>query len=235
MFPSVRALRRSLRLPTLLMCLPSCAFPGGPPIQSLAEEINATAVRADVLVVPGDELAVRFVYKTDWNHEALVLADGTATFQVVGTMPVAGLSVTEVASRLQTAYSKQITNAELSVAVKTPAARTVSVLGEVARPGVVPIPPDGHLTLVQAIAIAGGQLKASAHTGSTLLVRWDAAHGRQIAWTIDARPKHWGEAQTVFLQPYDVVYIPNTPIDEVDIWVDNYIRRLIPVPFVWTP
>lgn len=235
MFPSVRAARRSLRLLALFTCMSACALPGGPPIQSLAEEINATATPADVLVVPGDELAVRFVYKTDWNHEALVLSDGTATFQVVGAMRVAGLSVTDVASRLQAEYTKQITNAELSVAVKTPAARTVSVLGEVARPGAVPIPPDGRLTLVQAIAIAGGQLKASAHTGSTLLVRWDAERGRQVAWTIDARPKHWGEAKTVFLQPYDVVYIPNTPIDEVDIWVDNYIRRLVPLPFVWSP
>jgi hypothetical protein len=36
----------------------------------------------------------------------------------------------------------------------------------------------------------------------------------------------------LYLQPYDVVFIPNTPIDEVAIWVDNHIRRMIPVPYV---
>lgn len=235
MFPSVCTVRRSLRLWAAFACLSSCALPGGPPIQSLAEEINATAMPADVLVVPGDTLAVHFVYKSDWSHDVLVLSDGTATFQVVGTMRVAGLSVTDVSTQLMKKYKEQITNPDLSVAVKTPAVRTISVLGEVAKPGAVPIPADGRLTLVQAIALAGGQLKASAHMSSTLLVRWDATRARQVAWTIDARPQYWKDDKTVFLQPYDVVYIPNTPIDEVDLWVDNYIRRLIPLPFVWSP
>jgi hypothetical protein len=62
-------------------------------------------------------------------------------------------------------------------------------------------------------------------------VRWDAQSHSQLAWKIDARPKHWGGKQAaVVLQAHDVVYVPNTFIDEVDIWVDNYIRRLIPLP-----
>jgi len=30
-----------------------------------------------------------------------------------------------------------------------------------------------------------------------------------------------GLASQVFLQPGDVLYVPNTTIDKVDIWIDN--------------
>ena len=42
----------------------------------------------------------------------------------------------------------------------------------------------------------------------------------------------WTGSVPLYLQPYDVVFIPNTPIDAVAIWVDNHIRRMIPVPYV---
>ena len=53
--------------------------------------------------------------------------------------------------------------------------------------------------------------------------------------TIDAREENWGGAEPLFLQAYDVVWIPNTPIDEVGIWIDNYIRRMIPFPYIVPP
>jgi len=110
-------------------------------------------------------------------------------------------------------------------------ARSISVLGEVYTPGQIPLEPGRRLTIVEAIARAGGQKTATAHVSSLVLVRWDRTHQQQLAWKIDARPKYWGDPKTIFLQPYDVVYVPNLPIDDLGHWVDNYIRRLIPVPF----
>jgi len=110
-------------------------------------------------------------------------------------------------------------------------ARSVSVLGEVYTPGQIALDPGRRLTIVEAIARAGGHKTATAHVSSLVLVRWDRVHQQQLAWKIDARPKYWGDPKTIFLQPYDVVYVPNIPIDDLGHWVDNYIRRLIPVPF----
>lgn len=109
--------------------------------------------------------------------------------------------------------------------------RSVHVLGEVVEPGQIPIEAGRRLTIIEAIARAGGHKPQTAHTSSLVLVRWDRLKQQQLAWKIDARPKYWSDAKTVFLQPYDIVYIPNMPIDDLGFWVDNYIRRLIPIPF----
>lgn len=109
--------------------------------------------------------------------------------------------------------------------------RSVHVLGEVVEPGQIPIEAGRRLTLIEAIARAGGHKAATAHTSSLVLVRWDRVKQQQLAWKIDARPKYWSDPKTIFLQPYDIVYVPNMPIDDLGFWVDNYIRRLIPVPF----
>jgi hypothetical protein len=111
------------------------------------------------------------------------------------------------------------------------AVQTVSILGEVAEPGAIELETGRRLTLIEAIARAGGHEKETAYLASTVLVRWDPVHQEQLAWTIDARQRWWGKKKTIFLQPYDLVYVPNTPIDDVGIWVDNWIRRLIPIPF----
>ena len=110
------------------------------------------------------------------------------------------------------------------------AVQSISILGEVEEPGAIDLEPGRRLTLVEAIARAGGFDKATAYLASVVLVRWDPRNQQQVAWTIDARPRWWGKEKTVFLQPYDLVYVPNTPIDDVGIWVDNWIRRLIPIP-----
>ena len=75
----------------------------------------------------------------------------------------------------------------------------------------------------------------SARLAQLLLVRWSASTGRQLSWVMDATEEHWAGSVPLYLQPYDVVFIPNTPIDDVDIWIDNYIRRVIPFPYIIAP
>lgn len=108
-------------------------------------------------------------------------------------------------------------------------AQTVTVIGEVAEPGALELQPGRRMTLVEAIGRAGGYVKESAYLGSVVLVRWDPDSQRQLAWTIDARQRWWGKEKTVFLQPYDLLYIPNTPIDDANIWVQNWIRDMLPI------
>jgi protein involved in polysaccharide export with SLBB domain len=108
-------------------------------------------------------------------------------------------------------------------------AQSVTVIGEVEEPGALELVAGRRMTLVEAMARAGGYSKESAYLGSVVLVRWDPDSQRQLAWTIDARPRWWGKEKTVFLQPYDLLFVPNTPIDDAGIWIDNWIRRMLPI------
>lgn len=225
----------SALLALLFLPLTGCATAGGPPISEIAREINATRAAYSPVVVPGDRVRIQFSHKTEWNQTVLVEEDGQATLIGVDRQPVAGLLPDALDEKLTAAYASVLPNPELTIGLETLGPRTVTVMGEVANPGAVNLEPGRHLTLVEALGRVGGHNKATAWVSSTLLVRWDAEKQRQLAWTIDARPKHWDDANTIFLQPYDVVYVPNTPIDEVAIWVDNYIRRMIPFPYLLVP
>lgn len=226
-------LRASL-LPGLLclLALFSCQSSGGPNLERIAKPVNATLDADNGVLGVGDLLEVRFPYQPTWNQEVLVARDGSTSFTAIGRMIVAGMTFEKLDAALTEAYSKVFEKPDLAVVLMTPGERKVYVMGEVLEPGEILLGPDRRLTFLQALAFVGGPRKESAYLAHTLLVRWSAATQKQLTWKIDAREEYWRGAEPLYLQPYDVVFIPNTPVDEVAIWVDNYIRRMIPFPYL---
>lgn len=220
---------------TLPLVVAGCATPKGPSLAKIAEKVNATLEPATIVLAGGDQLEVRFPYAVTWNQIVDVQPDGSASFLGVGRMIVAGMSPGKLRDTLGQSYARVFENPELDVVVKTLGARNVYVMGEVLKPGEIVLGPDRRLSFLDALARAGGPRKESAYLGNTLLVRWSPSTGKQLHWTIDARPETWSGATPLLLQPYDVLYVPNTPVDEVAIWVDNYIRRMIPFPYIIPP
>lgn len=217
----------------MLYALSACQTAGGPPLSTIAPKINATLEPETVVLAVGDTIEVRFPYAPTWNQEVEIITDGSASFMAIGRLIVAGMSIGQLRETLSNAYSPVFEDHELDVVVKTRGARKVYVMGEIREPGELEIDSNHRLTLLDAIARAGGPLKESAYLAHTLLVRWNASTGRQLTWTIDAREEHWTGPEPVYLQPYDLVWIPNTPVDDVAIWIDNYIRRMIPFPYLF--
>ena len=91
------------------------------------------------------------------------------------------------------------------------------------------------MTLIDGLARAGGHPKATALLKQVLLVRFMPDSNTWRSWKIDARPDEWGAANQILLQANDFVYVPNTPIDDVNIWIDQYIRLMIPFPYLIPP
>jgi len=220
---------------SLFLALTACQSAGGPNLVEIAERVNATLEPNAVVLAVGDEIEVNFAYSPTWNQQVVIGQDGSASFLGIGQLIAAGMSPGKLKQTLTDAYSRVFDNPELVVVVKSLGARNVFVMGEVHKPGELALGTDRRLTLLEALTRAGGPMKESAYLAQTLLIRWNASSGKQITWTIDAREEHWTGAVPVYLQPYDIVFIPNTPIDKVGVWVDNYIRRMIPFPYLFTP
>ncbi len=117
---------------------------------------------------------------------------------------------------------------ELTLNLVGIAVRRVIVTGEVGTPGAIDIE-GGHLSLLEAIGKAGGHLKESADLSEALLVRWMPTVGKMRTWRFDASLQHWNAGTPVLLQAHDVVFIPNTAIDEINIWVEKYVRQMLPI------
>lgn len=229
-FPSM--VRAALAL-TLLLALSACSTTSDYTIDELADEINATLWNREPIILPGDKLAVRFPEGERWTQEEVVVGpDGLASFLQIDEVLVAGKTTRQIDAALTEAYRSVLTiKPILSVEVIERTRRTsFSVVGEVESPGVQELPPEGLISLMEAITFAGGAHKATANLGNVLLVRWDPDTQIQRTWEIDMRLKHWGAKKRIFMQPYDVVYLPNRRIDKIGIWLDQYIRNMIPFP-----
>ncbi len=221
----------------LLATLTSCTSPGTP-IPEIAQEINATRETGPMRFVPGDRLSVRFASNPALDQRLDVRPDGRASFLMVGEIAVAGKTAAEMAKELTAAYADKLNTVDLSVNIDTSvlatqldSPRRIFVLGEVQMPGAFPYNGE-EITIPKALAAAHGFDKTSAALQAMLLVRWLPKENGYRGWKIDAEPEFWGSPNQVFLQPGDVLYVPNTTIDKVDIWVDKYIRQLIPFPYL---
>lgn len=245
--PAIPMSLRSAFLVTLAVLATGCSTAKGPSLAKIAPIINATLRQGEDVIEPGDLVQVRLISAEapgvggvtndpafQLNQDVRVQADGRASFIGLDDLPCAGLLPSVLDEILTGRYSSLLDEEPtLSVVIALQAPRTVTVFGEVALPGLVPIPPDGHLSLVDALGRAGGPSTRSAWLSNTLLVRWDLKEQRQLTWKIDARRRHWDADETVYLQNRDILFIPNTNVDHVAIQLDQFVRRMIPVPNIF--
>jgi polysaccharide biosynthesis/export protein VpsN len=102
-----------------------------------------------------DAFDVKIYGEGDLSSTYRVASDGTIDFPLAGRVVVAGMKTGDIqrtlVERLQGGYLK---NPQVTVSMKEWNSRRVSVLGQVQKPGPVAYHP--HMTIVDAIALAGG-------------------------------------------------------------------------------
>jgi polysaccharide biosynthesis/export protein len=106
------------------------------------------------VIAPGDVLAVRV-----WNDEALggrtkVRSDGKISLQFVDDVAAAGMSPRDLARSLEMRLAGYVNAPRITVALEEERLVNVSVLGEVAKPGVYELVAGSGV--LQALASAGG-------------------------------------------------------------------------------
>jgi polysaccharide biosynthesis/export protein len=217
----------------LFVLLPGCSTPrvpslATPPPPYLYPQPALAAPDPQYRIQPGDILDIKFFYNPLLNETALpVRPDGRITLQLVADVEVAGLTPEEARSLLIKKYeSSELRNVVVAVQVKAFGGQKIFVDGEVFRPGLFPL--LGHITILQAIAQAGG-MKETAQVDEVILIR-RGPDNKPVAAKLDMQSVREGRdmTQDVLLAPYDIVFVPRTTIANIDIWVDQYIRRMLP-------
>lgn len=175
----------------------------------------------------GDRLAIRFWAVPEFDQEVVVRPDGKISLPYVDAVEAAGRSPEELDDQLTELYAAELKNPAITVVVEQAMANRVFVGGEVQQQGPVPI--FGQLTLVQALQEAGGLL-VSARRQQVLVIRTTPS-GERLARSIDIRPILSGQNPQldVPLQTADIVFVPRTRINNVNLFVEQYLNRLIPI------
>jgi polysaccharide export outer membrane protein len=173
----------------------------------------AFAQASDYRVGPTDVLKVTVWGHDDLSRTAVVSADGRLPFPLIGEVPVAGLTPTQIETRLRELLEKDyLVNPQVSVAVQEYRSQRVFVLGEAEKPGTYPI--KGRTRLLDLLSDAGGPAKGAGR--QLIVVRFPEADGplppgAAGSTTIRVSLKRLldGEAsENLPLQNGDTVYLP---------------------------
>ena len=175
-------------------------------------------------MAPGDIIDIKFPYHPEENERVPVRPDGMVDLQVVGDIQAAGLTVSELEAEIVTLASRTLRDPVVSVVIAQLAEHKVYVGGDVLRPGFVNYR-DG-LTPLQAVIERGG----FTDTAKTDEVLYITRIGEEIqAQRLDLESIVDGDStEEIIMAPDDVVFVPKTFIGHADIWVDQWIRGLLP-------
>jgi protein involved in polysaccharide export with SLBB domain len=182
----------------------------------VAEAVTTNAVTPDVddaalastgeyRLSPGDRIDLQIYRETEISGAFGVTEAGAVRHPLCGAVPVAGLTVAEAEEKFESILGERyLVNPRVTIAVVSASSEHVVVLGEVAKPGMHDIPFGGSLTLLQAIAAAGGFSDLASVNRVTVHRQGnpDGAIRVRVSRLID------GDEQDLVLGPNDVIMVP---------------------------
>jgi polysaccharide biosynthesis/export protein len=128
--------------------------PPGPPTVSPSPSPTPGA-SAEYRVGPGDVLEVTVFGNEDLSRTTTVQTTGTVSLALVGEVPVSGLTVAEIKTKLTSLLARDyLVNPQVDVKIKEYQSQFVTVMGEINSPGKKPL--RGRTRLIDVLVESGG-------------------------------------------------------------------------------
>lgn len=170
-------------------------------------------------IEPGDSFDVSFELSPEFNQTVSVQPDGFVTLRGVGDLKVEGETVPELTASLRMAYSKILSDPLVSVVLKDFEKPYFIADGQVAKPGKYEM--HGQMTLVQAIAVAGGFNSTAKHSQVVLFRRVDDQWTEAKLFNVKKMQKSGNLAEDPFLHPGDMLFVPKNTMSKIDRFIPN--------------
>jgi len=171
-----------------------------------SNSIFAQSEAVDITLSPGDTIEIRFFYTPELNVIQTIRPDGKIVLQLVGEIVALGKTPNELNKELYTGFSKYLKQLDIAVFVQSYNNRYISVVGEVAIPGDIPM--LRNLTTLEAIMLAGGVDTEDADYSNVVVMRHEG--GKWIRYKVNLEDLLTGKSDAPFyLKPLDIVYVPS--------------------------
>lgn len=109
---------------------------------------------------PGDRLQMEVFNLPEYSQEYRILADGTLSLPLIGTLEVAGMTLEQASAKITQRYSQFIRRPAVTLILLEARPLQIAIAGEVKRPGSYTVSPEegqqDRMTVTQAIQLAGG-------------------------------------------------------------------------------
>lgn len=169
-------------------------------------EVDESALADDTgyVISPGDVLQVRVFQQEAMSARVKVRGDGKVSLPMLNDVLVAGKSPSVLASELQVKLKDFINTPVVTVSLEESRPVTVSVLGEVVRPGVVTL--EAGAGVLQALAASGGLTDFAHRDGLFVLRKVEGQPApRRLRFIFEVLARGEGPAARFTLLPGDVV------------------------------
>lgn len=175
---------------------------------STSAGLPASAASADYKLLPSDYIQIRVFQEEELTREFSVSQDYTISLPLIGTVDVRGRSLRQTEELVRQLYDRDyLVNPQITLVVLRYAERAVNVIGAVNAPQAVPFPPERGLTLIEAIARAGG-FSRLANKSAVRIVRTDDK-GVNTTYTVNVDRLIDGRSASSWpLQVDDVIEVP---------------------------
>ena len=196
------------------LLLGGCADKRGGPIPYSPANFGAPDVpklatlESDYRIAPMDTVSIKVFKMPDLSGDYEVDLTGQVAMPLIGNVPAAELTTAQLDQRLtERLGEKYLENPDVSVGVKASTRRSVTVDGAVKTAGSFPV--AGPLTLMQAVALAGGTAE-DANVRRVAIFR--TIDGKRQAAAFDLLSIRRGQSEDPRIYAGDIVVIDGSSI-----------------------
>jgi len=196
-----------------VLALPVLAQAQAQPQAEFLSPYDKDALTPEYRIAPGDVLHV-FVWKEpELTRDVRVRPDGNVTVPLVGDLFAVAKTLKGLAVELTQAFSRYVNTPVVTVTLGESSTLRFYVVGEVQKAGEFPL--QGRITVMQALAIAGG-FREFAKTDEVKILRQELSvtagkpRTREIVLPINYKAIAQGQNlhQNFALKPGDVIVVP---------------------------
>jgi len=180
----------------------------------------------EFILGPGDKIEVLVYRNDDLQRTVQIDTSGKITYPLLGDIQAGGISIFQLRDKIKDGLSKYIINPQVSVGVVSVQSQKVIVLGEVKNPGLFIL--DTPLSTVEAVSRAGG-FTIHAKQKNVLLIRGGLKKPELIVLNMEGFFSKQDLAQNVYLKNGDIIYVPETFIENVARFFDHLARIISPI------
>lgn len=167
---------------------------------------RAADVPPSYVLAPNDVVEIKVFQEDDLESKLRISQQGTINFPLIGVISIGGKSPQDAAAVIRAALAKDyLVNPQVAVTVLEYGKRRFTVLGQVQRAGSYDIPEREKVTLLDAIAMAGGYTRIADPAKVTLRRK---SGGKESVMRLNAKVMaRDGSVDPVEIQPGDVITI----------------------------
>jgi polysaccharide export outer membrane protein len=127
------------------------------PVSVASAGNTAVTVSSTYTLSPYDVINVSVYGEDDLRTQARLGSDGTVLLPLIGAIDIGGKTVAEANDLIRKRYADGfVKDPHILLTVLEYRKSTFSILGEVTKPGIYEIPEGTHMSIVDAILLAGG-------------------------------------------------------------------------------